>query len=84
MSISVATPLTDNFCHFIDVTAEVVLMVAVRTMLPPRRTVEPPDKIITGGAARQKIYVLCSDRLEVEANYYNRIFIVVLRQEICA
>ena len=52
--MSVATPVVDSFCHFMEVTADVELIVAVKMMLPPKRTVDPPDKIITGGAAMKK------------------------------
>ena len=57
--MSVATPVVDSFCHFMEVTAEVELIVAVKMILPPKRTVDPPDKIITGGAAMKKrIHIL--------------------------
>jgi hypothetical protein len=34
---------------------DVVLIVAVRIILPPRRTVEPPDNTMIGGAGKMSL-----------------------------
>lgn len=52
MFILVVILLMDNFCYFIDVMVEVVLMVVVRIMFLFRRMVELFDKIIIGGVVR--------------------------------
>lgn len=49
MFILVVILLMDNFCYFMDVMVEVVLMVVVRIIFLFRRMVELFDKIIIGG-----------------------------------
>lgn len=49
MFILVVMLLMDNFCYFMDVMVEVVLMVVVRIIFLFRRMVELFDKIIIGG-----------------------------------
>lgn len=52
MFILVVILLMDNFCYFMDVMVEVVLMVVVRIIFLFRRMVELLDKIIIGGVVR--------------------------------
>lgn len=52
MFILVVILLMDNFCYFMDVMVEVVLMVVVRIIFLFRRMVELFDKIIIGGVVR--------------------------------
>lgn len=52
MFILVVILLMDNFCYFMDVIVEVVLMVVVRIIFLFRRMVELFDKIIIGGVVR--------------------------------
>lgn len=52
MFILVVILLMDNFCYFMDVMVEVVLMVVVRIIFLLRRMVELFDKIIIGGVVR--------------------------------
>lgn len=52
MFILVVILLMDNFCYFMDVMVEVVLMVVVRIMFLFRRMVELFDKIIIGGVVK--------------------------------
>lgn len=52
MFILVVILLIDNFCYFMDVMVEVVLMVVVRIIFLLRRMVELFDKIIIGGVVR--------------------------------
>lgn len=52
MFILVVILLMDNFCYFMDVMVEVVLMVVVRIIFLFRRMVELLDKIIMGGVVR--------------------------------
>lgn len=52
MFILVVILLIDNFCYFMDVMVEVVLMVVVRIIFLFRRMVELFDKIIIGGVVR--------------------------------
>lgn len=52
MFILVVILLMDNFCYFMDVMVEVVLMVVVRIIFLFKRMVELLDKIIIGGVVR--------------------------------
>lgn len=52
MFILVVILLMDNFCYFMDVMVEVVLMVVVSIIFLFRRMVELFDKIIIGGVVR--------------------------------